>query len=1337
MRLFILLLAFLHSLSACTDILIVYSILPIEIAYAARINFLLNVRTTSYNGSNGNGEVVIQTTSTGPLRNATARLTGSYGSNTASTVAVEGDLSAQSGSGTISFRNFCGTFPSNRTDTFNYTVIGGVPVIIPTWGLNHHTALSGDPVVMSTRETIIPNPVSTFSRESLENLTGPRLETYYASFLKENGVNSALGNNMMHNYDMSLTTSASGAQVTLFRGRRVNFTRSGQTFTAASTEALPHQLVPTQDGFLFGDMATGQTLGFNAQGQLNLVADAIERIEVMRGPSGPTRLTSNHGGVIDITYSGGLINSIRSGGLGVTLRYQDSNLIEATDSLSRRTTFGYTSAGGRNALLTYIQYPNGNRPWTQTYDNEGRVASQTDSFANVYNFTSPTANSVRLGGPLNFSATYTHDANRNFTSLADSNGVSSRATWDSNNRLLSLSNRLNLQATYTYTPQGFPATATDFNARRTSYAYTPRLSSGLNWFDLSSVTNPNGNVTRHAFNADGRRTSITMGNATWNFEYRPNGQPAATINPLGGRITYEYDSNLLSRIRFDTNLALSFNRDANSFVSSIVFPDSATRSYEYDLGGNITRYLDENRNAHAFTFNLNNFLSRYTDPTGAAWGIDYDTNNRANQLTLPLGGRYRLNFDLLGRYRSFVTPTNLEYNFGYNSANYITSLNGPSNANFTFTPNAEGSITSMGVPVFGNFTTTRANDQRITSFTTPLNQRFTASYSGMTQLWTDPLGVQHSTPYDPDPFPRYDLNGFNPNLTLNALRLPTSWTDAAGGSYSVQYNSFGLPTQWSLPAGTANIEYNNRWQPSRWTSGSWSVSESYDPVGNPLRKTFSDQASLGFEYNSRNLLQGGTGISLGYNADAFVSNSNGITNTRDAMNNITGITYAPGKSVVINWGPSGLPTSMTDWTNTTLNFNYNAAQQFTGYSVGNVQSAFGYDGNGSLNSATVTRAGASLFNVQLTRNAAGQITGEARTAATIPDLALGVQGTAYNSASQPVDTTNDDVGRLTRQNSRTFTWTGLYLGATAGPDGNFSYTYNNQGDRTSRTVGTQTEQHVRNYALPGAPLSITRNTSGDLRYFIQHPFGFPLYSVDAATNAHSFHHFDPLGNLALLTNDAGNVVATYAISIYGESVQKTGQGSTPFTWRGAYGVEQEGDTGLYYKQGEYYDSHYVRNIRPNAFELGLGVNYTSPYYARTFGNDIDANPFTPDFAPSVFHALMMLYFGPRFDSGPMRSGLPTEIVRVRDFGGSTLRRIVEDYFEHKPQEPVGFDWFGKDNKHKGEACGIVPLDDPRLRFSTSFYYTPGLQPEVGIALHSIKRLPVPATFTWKRSLVFQ
>lgn len=1317
-------------LFSCTDTLLIYSLLPIDIAYALTANFTLSARTTSYDGSNGNGPVTIQATSTGPLRNLTARLTGNYGSNTNSTVALSGELTATSGSGTFSLRNFCGTFPSNRTDTFTYTVVGGVPTIIPTWGLNAQTALSGDPVSMATRELVLNNPVSTFSAAELRHLPGPRLETYYASFLKENGVNSALGNNMMHNFDLNLALTATTAQANLFRGRRILFNRSGNSFTPAPTETLPHQLVAANDGYLLADLATGQTIGFNTQGQLTSVLDGIERIEVIRGPSGPTRLVSSHGGSIDFIYNSGLLSSIRSGPLTLSLRHQDSNLVEATDALSRRTTFSYTSAGTRTALLTGLQYPNGNRPWTQTYDAEGRLASQTDSAGNVFNFTTTattaSATTVRFTGPLNFSSTYIHDSFRNFNSLADPSGLTFRATWDNSQRLLSLQNRLNLNATFSYTPQGLPSTATDFRARTTTYSYTPRTTLNLNWFDLTTQSTSTGNTTRHTFDAEGRRTSLRTQNATWEFTYRPNGQPASTLLPLGGRALYEYDGNFLRTLRFDTNTAVTFQRDANQLLTGITFPDNASRTYEFDLAAQPIRFLDENRAAHNFTYHPNGFLSRYADPSGASWTYDYDTNNRLQSFTLPLGGRYRWTFDALGRYRSFLSPTNLEYNFTYNTANQLTGLTGPASTTFTFTPNAAGSITSLTVPLLGTFTNTRDNAQRITSFTTPLNQRFTATYNGMDQIWTDPLGTPHSTPYDPDPFPRYDLSAFSPNLTTNALRQPTSWQDAAGGSYSARYSSYGLPTQWSFPAGTANIEYNNRWLPSRWSTGDWFVQQTYDPAGLPLAKNFSDQSSLNFEYDSRQLLRGGTGLGLSYNADAYISSSNGIAVTRDAANQITGLTYAPGKSISIRWDPSGLPLSLTDWTNTTLNFSYNAARLYTGYSVGNLQTTYGYDGNGSLQSAAVTRAGASLFSTQLTRNAAGQITSETRSSATIPDLPLGVNGTAYNTASQPVDTTHDALGRLSSQGTRRYQWTGLYLGGTTGPDGDFAFTYNNQGDRTSRTANGQTEQHIRNYALPGAPLTIIRSGGNDQRYFVFHPFGFPLFSVNASNNTHLFHHFDPFGNLALLTNDSGNVAATYAISLYGESVQSTGTAETPFTWRGAQGVEQEGNTGLYYRHGEYFDSTYVRNLRPSTFGSGFAVQFESPYYARTFGADVDANPFTPAEAPALLPALLNLYFGPRRSTPSPTPGLPTSILRARDFGTSSLPSPVGDSFEHKPADPFDLFWYGEGHHKEHNFCSLLPPIDSRLRFSFGARPALRLEPEAALVFRSLQTAASPS-----------
>jgi len=66
-----------------------------------------------------------------------------------------------------------------------------------------------------------------------------------------------------------------------------------------------------------------------------------------------------------------------------------------------------------------------------------------------------------------------------------------------------------------------------------------------------------------------------------------------------------------------------------------------------------------------------------------------------------------------------------------------------------------------------------------------------------------------------------------------------------------------------------------------------------------------------------------------------------------------------------------------------------------------------------------------------------------------------------------------------------------------------------------------------------------------------------------------------------LTNDAGSVTDSYAITPYGETVTQNGSTQNPFTWMGAFGVMQEGSTGLYYMRARYYDSTTARFLSPD------------------------------------------------------------------------------------------------------------------------------------------------------------
>ena len=79
----------------------------------------------------------------------------------------------------------------------------------------------GHPVSLATGELYGHDEVADLDLSGPLNLSFRR---YYASFLSANGVQSALGTNWMHNFDIALAVDGSNATVTFFRGKTINFT---------------------------------------------------------------------------------------------------------------------------------------------------------------------------------------------------------------------------------------------------------------------------------------------------------------------------------------------------------------------------------------------------------------------------------------------------------------------------------------------------------------------------------------------------------------------------------------------------------------------------------------------------------------------------------------------------------------------------------------------------------------------------------------------------------------------------------------------------------------------------------------------------------------------------------------------------------------------------------------------------------------------------------------------------------------------------------------------------------------------------------------------------------
>jgi YD repeat-containing protein len=244
-----------------------------------------------------------------------------------------------------------------------------------------------DPVNTATGEFYFETP--------LFDLGGPlpmKSSLYYGSALSGNtDVNSAFGHvigaNWLHNYQMAcLHKNDQEAAVIYDRGKTLNFARNGTAWELSDTLDIAYSLKNDSAGnFYLLDPDKELVYIFNTDQRLSRVED---------------RKGNRH----TLTYdtSGNLATVSDGLGRSLNFSYQDTRLAAISDGYGRTWRFGYTgqvlasltdpmgnvtgftcSDKAKQGLIATVTCPRGNQPYTQTYDSEGRVIKQTDTYGDV------------------------------------------------------------------------------------------------------------------------------------------------------------------------------------------------------------------------------------------------------------------------------------------------------------------------------------------------------------------------------------------------------------------------------------------------------------------------------------------------------------------------------------------------------------------------------------------------------------------------------------------------------------------------------------------------------------------------------------------------------------------------------------------------------------------------------------------------------------------------------------------------------------------------------------------------------------------------------------------
>lgn len=1078
------------------------------------------------------------------------------------------------------------------------------------------SAITGDPVNLFTGELI-------FAEGPDLDLGGPMplyFERYYASGLGRDGlVDSRLGPNWMHNFDMRLIQAGGQIDVAFHQGRRIQFANDGSEWTL-SGGGTPFQLEESGDVFRLADPRDNRIYTFNNEGRLTSISDGkgnthtltYEGIVLAEVSDGLGRsLTFNYAGFQQLA-------SVSDGMRTLQFSYAFwGGLTEAKDALNQITQYFYDTARTDSALVTAVKVPKGNTPFTQTYDAEERVEKQFDADGNEWTFdyewldgdilkttvTNPSANA----------RVFRHDAAGRLVGYRDEQGAEMSAGYNAEGRRNHVSSREGVSQQMTFhAPSGGLLSASG-PAGATLYTYGERADGNLSLYDVTGIQYPDGSGETFLYDNQGNLISwIDRAGEEWLYDYNSRGQILMIVAPTGATEWFNYFENgLVESVTDPDENVTSFEYDVFGRRTKMTLPDGSTRLFTYDPNDGLLSITDEGGATTAMSYDANGNLATLTDPLNQVTAYAYDDQDRLVSVTDPRGNSDARTYDFTGRLTSVTDRNGNTTTLAFNSRGFLETVTDPSGEIWSFERDSEGILSSTTDPLgktmsflsdnLGRLGVHAGEDDRVSEVVRNETggvaevrdesgrvTRFANDVHGRTTEMTLPGGL--TALYERDP-----LSGI------------TAITDPESQEWLFNRDARGRVISSVDPLGRATTyvyDNRNRVAEIEFPGALGSVTFTHDAAGNTTSKSFSDGTELTYSFDAQRRLISANGLGLTHNANGRITGSNGIEIHRDPEERITEIVLAPGKSVTYAYDERNFVTSITDWLGGETTFGYDAAGRLTSMTRPNGTAVSYAHGAGDYVTGIVEE---NLYSVTISRDPKGYIKEVDRSGAIGPVLSDETRVQSFNAASAADQYTFDAMGRRTADDRIDYTWNlASNLTGYTRNESEVSFTYDGAGHRLSRTEGGTTRAYVWNYALGLPSVSEVRENGSPLRYYVHTPSGELLYSIEETDGTRRFHHYDEAGNTVLLTGDQGNVLAEYAYTAYGRA-GGTGAVDNLFTFHGKYGVMEEPGGELYYMRARYYDavsqqfiskdsvsSCHPRGLNPYQFAYGDPVRFADP-----------------------------------------------------------------------------------------------------------------------------------------------
>lgn len=1060
-----------------------------------------------------------------------------------------------------------------------------------TAGSNPFAVLFGDPVNAFTGEYIVQEPPDLM----LGGPTRLHFSRYYASRLQNSGlIRSSLGNNWSHNFEWHSIVLTNRAVIVAPDGFNVHFDRSGTNWALNHPTNLNYQLVDQPNGVIFGDPRDNHLYAFNTNGLPTSISDGRGNVQTLTYTNDLqlTQVSDGLGRTLTFNYvEAQLLSSVSDGTRTIGFNHQfffpGFNLAAVTNALGEVTTYTYNNFIGDGALLTGTTYPEGNASTAQTYDSLGRVVTQSRLGTNITRFHYDTATlTTTVTNALGNVSVYTHSADGHLVSLTDEGGESLNVTKNGLGLRGSITSRDGDTVGFAYDPVSrTPTSFTNVDGTVTHFTYTNRTVSGMVFYDLASVTMPDGTTEAFVYDTAGNVLSHTdrAGNLT-RWSHNARGQWLSITNSAGGvaSFTYNADGTVATRTDADTGTTSLFY-DSLRRPTNAVASDGCSLGVTFDAGDRVTSATDERTNTTYFTYDGNDRLVAVTNAAGQVTQFGYDAADRLINLEDPLGNSSSLAYDGLNQAVSFTNRNGNAASFAWDSRQRLTGITDPGSQTWTLGYNNEGQPVRNTSPLGESIS--RALDAAgfVTAHTNAADQTVTLGRDVMHRLVSrlDPLGRLDLY--------GYDSRGWLTNTTFSAVGTAGYESDSIGrlaritdqvaSEWSFGFSELGRLVELVDPLGRTNsVGLDTRGRPQLVTyPDSSTVTNTYDAAGNLTGMAYSDGSAYSFTYDGLNRVTAVPGLALSYDAVGRITNtiSSGVDfgASYDIGGRLATVSYNNGAlTVTYVYDSRDRLTQVTDsLTAAQLDFYYGDSGRLTNVVRANgINGLYDYDPVGRV---TRIREGGFL-DLQYSLNAAGEITALDSTAplSAAPSAAATNQFT-FDVAHQisSAGYTYDTRGRLTGSPGHTFTWDAA--SQLTRIDG-VTNTYNGAGNILTRADASSTMRYHYNHALGLAPIVAEQDAGSSQfqRYYVWSPAGELLYMIDASSgNAVSYFHFDQTGSTLALTSGAGAVTDAYAYSPFGVLMNQSGSNPQPFRYVGRFGVRTEPVAGLCHMRARYYD----------------------------------------------------------------------------------------------------------------------------------------------------------------------